>query len=247
MTKTTSYSSKRKLPLILLTFHAFLLFLAPKVQAQCKTGCHLALASYYLWQGSNYLTYISDLFHQQIPEILKYNPNIANENIINMGTRLNVPFSCDCLNGDFLGHTFTYIFQPDDTYDRIARFAFANPTTVDGVQRVNTFIPTRVPDNATINVTARHVSKKYGLFATYPLRPDENLSFVAVESGVPAKVLQMYNSGSDFSAGTGLVFVLARAVRVEANHPYLSEVLTLEKSDVPSALRVLQLIGPGAW
>ncbi|KAG6639052.1 hypothetical protein CIPAW_10G074000 [Carya illinoinensis] len=192
----------------LLTFHAFLLFLAPKVQAQCKTGCHLALASYYLWQGSNYLTYISDLFHQQIPEILKYNPNIANENIINMGTRLNVPFSCDCLNGDFLGHTFTYIFQPDDTYDRIARFAFANLTTVDGVQRVNTFIPTRVPDNATIN--ARHVSKKYGLFATYPLRPDENLSFVAVESGVPAKVLQMYNPGSDFSAGTGLVFVLAR-------------------------------------
>lgn len=201
--------------IILLTFLAFLLFLAPKAQAKCRTGCHHALASYYVSQGSN-LTYISDLFHQKISQILEYNPNITNENIINIGSRVNVPFSCDCLNGDFLGHTFTYIFQPDDTYDRIARFAFANLTTGDWVQRVNTYIPTRVPDSAIINVTVncscgdRRVSKKYGLFTTYPLRPDENFSYVAAESGVPAELLQMYNPGSNFNAGTGLVFVPAR-------------------------------------
>ncbi|KAA8520132.1 hypothetical protein F0562_014388 [Nyssa sinensis] len=46
-------------------------------------------------------------------------------------------------------------------------------------------------------------SADYGLFATYPLRPGENLSSVAMESGVQAELLQRFNPGSDFGAGTG--------------------------------------------
>lgn len=168
-----------------------------------------------MWQDSN-LTYIGGLFSQQIPEILKYNPNITNPDVINTGDRINVPFSCDCLNGDFLGHTFSYITQDDDTYDRIAQKRFANLTTEDWVQRVNTYEPTRIPSYVSINVTVncscgdKHVSKDYGLFTTYPLRQGENLSYVAAESGVPAELLQMYNPVSNFSAGTGLVYVPAR-------------------------------------
>lgn len=205
---------KRNLSIILLFFHvSLLLFL--NTQAKCKTGCHLAIASYYVWQGSN-LSYISTIFSQQVPEILNYNPNVPNKDSIDTGIRVNVPFSCDCLNGDFLGYTFTYITQFGDTYDRVANYAYSNLTTVDWVQRVNTYGPNRIPDYVPINVTVncscgdRHVSKDYGLFATYPLRPGQNLSSVATESGVPAQLLEMYNPGSNFSAGSGIVFVPAR-------------------------------------
>ncbi|KAK6932775.1 Serine-threonine/tyrosine-protein kinase, catalytic domain [Dillenia turbinata] len=174
-------------------------------EASCKSGCDLALASYYVWKGSN-LTYISTIFNQQIPEILRYNPNIQSQDSIQTGSRVDVPYSCECLNGDFLGHTFSYTTRKDDTYDKIAKLAFANLTTADWVHRVNIYDPTQIPDDFPINVTincscgTRHVSKFYGLFATYPLRPEDNLASVAAETGVPAELLQRYNPGADFGA-----------------------------------------------
>lgn len=205
---------KRNLAITLFSFHIFLSLIL-KTQAKCSTGCHLAIASYYVWRGTN-LSYISDIFSQQVPEILKYNPKVPNKDSINSGTRLNVPFPCDCLNGDFLGHTFIYITQFGDTYDSIAKFPYSNLTNKNWLQRVNSYQPNRIPDNVPINVTVncscgdRHVSKDYALFATYPLRPGENLSSVAAESGVPAHLLELYNPGSNFSAGDGLVFVPAK-------------------------------------
>jgi len=192
-----------------------LLFLVFKVQAKCRTGCDLALASYYVWQGSN-LTYISTIFNQSITEILRYNPKVPNQDSIRSDTRLNVPFSCDCLNGDFLGRTFSYITQSGDTYHKIARNAFSNLTTEDWVHRVNIYditeIPNYVPINVTVNCTCgdKQVSRDYGLFATYPLRPGENLSSLEAESGVPADLLEKYNLGTDFNAGGGIVYVPAK-------------------------------------
>ncbi|KAL6281999.1 hypothetical protein ACE6H2_012928 [Prunus campanulata] len=196
-----------------LAFHVFLL-LSFKAKAKCKTGCNFALASYHVWEGAN-LTYISNIFGQQIPEILQYNRQVLQDY---NGTRIKVPFSCDCLNGDFLGHTFTYITQHGDTYNIIAENAFANLTTVEWLSRVNVYAPTQIPDKVPINVTVncscgnRHVSKDYGLFETYPLRLGEDLSYVAAETGVPAGLLVKYNRGSDFSSGNGLVFVPARGI-----------------------------------
>ncbi|KAK1365108.1 Chitin elicitor receptor kinase 1 [Heracleum sosnowskyi] len=54
---------------------------------------------------------------------------------------------------------------------------------------------------------SRRVSKDYGLFITYPLRPGENLSWVAKGVGLPEKLLMDYNPGVDFSSGSGLVFI----------------------------------------
>ncbi|KAA8515543.1 hypothetical protein F0562_018846 [Nyssa sinensis] len=155
------------------------------------------MASYYVWLGSN-LTYISNIFRRQIPDILRYNPAVPNQDSIRAGSRIN------------------YITQPDDTYGKVARVVFANLTTVDWVIRVNVYDPTQIPSFVPINVTANcscsdgHLSKDYRLFVTYPLRPSENLSSVAAESGVPAELLQRFNPGSDFGAGTGPVFVPAR-------------------------------------
>ncbi|GAY35267.1 hypothetical protein CUMW_015250 [Citrus unshiu] len=203
--------------LFLLTFHLQLL----QAQGKCNTGCQLALASYYVWEGSN-LTYISNIFGEEIAQILLYNPNIPNQNTILSDTRISIPFSCDCLNGDFLGHTFTYETQFGDTYEKVASFAFANLTTEDWVRRVNIYEPTRIPDYAFINVTVncscgdRHISRDYGFFTTYPLRPAQNLSSVAAEAGVAPQPLQRYNPGTNFSAGTGLVFVPARGISSRA-------------------------------
>ncbi|KAI4371644.1 hypothetical protein MLD38_009971 [Melastoma candidum] len=190
-----------------------------EVQAKCRAGCRIALASYYVWGGSN-LTYISNLFSQPIPTILQYNPLGMDQNSshleVSPGSRLNVPFSCDCINQDFLGHTFAYVTVPDDTYEKIAWFTFSNLTTENWLQRVNVYDPTRVPDYATINVTLncscgnRRISKEYGLFKTYPLRVGQNLMGIAEESGVPPSLLEMYNPGVNFSAGTGLVFLPAK-------------------------------------
>ncbi|KAG8365384.1 hypothetical protein BUALT_Bualt18G0099100 [Buddleja alternifolia] len=192
--------------------------LLSNVEAKCKKGCEIALASYYVWEGSN-LTYISKIFNQKIPEILRYNPQVVGPDTIQSGTRINVPFSCECLNGDFLGHTFDYVTQRGDTYTRVARFAFANLTTDYWIQRVNTYDPTQVPDFSPINVTVncscgdRHVSRDYGMFSTYPLRVGDSLQSLAEELSVPADLLQRYNQGSDFNAGSGIVFSPAKGTK----------------------------------
>lgn len=184
-------------------------------EAKCITGCGLTLASYYVWGGSN-LSYISTIFDQKIAQILEYNPHVSSPDSIRMGTRINVPFSCDCLNGDFLGHTFEYRTQIGDTYVKISRMAFSNLTNSYWMQSVNTYDPTRIPDFAIINVTVNcscgesKVSKDYGLFATYPLRADDNLSSVATAAGIPADLLQRFNPKSNFSSGSGIVFVPAK-------------------------------------
>lgn len=181
----------------------------------CRKGCHLAIASYYIGQGSN-LTYISTIFHQKIPNILSYNPHILDPDTIRAGTRISVPFSCECVNGDFLGHTFSYVTQRDDTYVKVARFAFANLTTENWIQRVNDYDPNQVPDLVPINVTVNcscgdgSVSKDYGLFATYPLLPGESLGSLAMETGVSADLLQRFNHGFDFNPGSGIVFLPAK-------------------------------------
>ncbi|KAI3847767.1 hypothetical protein MKX03_009750 [Papaver bracteatum] len=205
-------SKRRKLELVMV----IVFFLCFRVEAKCSSGCDLAMASYFLVEGSN-LTYISDIFGKNIPKKLAYNPDVKNQNTIQFGTRVNIPFSCDCLNDDFFGHTFDYTTQPGDTYKIIAQNIFANLTTADWIQRINHLNPNLVllpytSINVTVNCSCgdETVSKDYGLFMTYPLHPEDNLSFVASESGVPKKLLQMYNPGMDFSQGSGLVFIPAK-------------------------------------
>ncbi|XP_027930877.1 chitin elicitor receptor kinase 1-like isoform X2 [Vigna unguiculata] len=199
--------------------HLFLLLIqlliSTGVKGGCDSGCDLALASYYIAEGRN-LTFISNLFGKPTSEILKYNPSVKDPNVIESQTRINVPFSCECLNGEFWGHTFLYRIQHGDTYKVIANTSFSNLTTEDWVSRVNSYPSTQIPDNVNVNVTIncscgnRHVSKHYGLFLTYPLRLGDDLQGVAAESGVPAELLVRYNPTSDFSSGNGLVFVPAK-------------------------------------
>ncbi|KAF8030230.1 hypothetical protein BT93_E2621 [Corymbia citriodora subsp. variegata] len=190
-------------------------------EARCRHGCELALASYYVSEASN-LTYINHLFNRPVPEVQRYNPSVSGGDAVAVRTRVNVPLTCDCLNGDFLGHTFTYVFQSEDTYYELAMFKYSNLTTVEWMVQVNGYDPNNIPDGAKINVAVnctcgdRRVSSTYGAFMTYPLRPGDSLAGLAAESGLPAQLLELYNPGVDFSGGTGLVFVPAKGISSQA-------------------------------
>ncbi|XP_057441607.1 lysM domain receptor-like kinase 3 [Lotus japonicus] len=199
-----------------LTFSlSFLLtLLSPFAESKCIKGCDLALASYYQWSGSN-LTYISKIMESQIlskpQDIVTYNKGKRNFGVFS--TRVNVPFPCDCINGEFLGHTFEYQLQPEETYTTVASETFSNLTVDVWMQGFNIYPPTNIPDFAVLNVTVNcscgnsEVSKDYGLFITYPLRIEDSLQSIAEEMKLEAELLQRYNPGVNFSQGSGLVFI----------------------------------------
>ncbi|KAL6330241.1 hypothetical protein AAG906_040163 [Vitis piasezkii] len=176
--------------------------------------CDLALGSYYVWQGSN-LTFIAEVFQTTISEILSYNSQIANQDSVEVDTRIHVPYSsCDCINGEFLGKVFNYAVRSGDTYDLVAETYYSNLTTAAWLKNFNSYAADRIPESdAYLNVTLNcscgdsAVSKDYGLFLSYPLRPEDNLTSVADSEGLNASLLQSYNPDSNFSAGSGLVYI----------------------------------------
>ncbi|GAV69708.1 Pkinase domain-containing protein/LysM domain-containing protein, partial [Cephalotus follicularis] len=195
-----------------------ILFSIPtKIESKCNRGCDLALASYYVWEGSN-LTFISQALQQSIDVILSYNPTVSNQNSVASGTRINVPFRCDCINDEFLGHVFEYKVQSGDTYGAVATIYYANLTTVQWLQQFNSYDANRIPDTGTLNVTVNcscgdaDVSKDYGLFITYPLQPGDSLASIAAATGLSPTLLQNYNLGVNFSSGSGLVYIPGKGI-----------------------------------
>ncbi|KAJ4831730.1 Chitin elicitor receptor kinase 1 [Turnera subulata] len=194
------------------------LLFSSAAESKCSRGCDLALASYYVWQGAN-LTFVGQVLNSNLIQapnfdsILAYNKQISNKDSVPAGTRVKVPFPCDCINGDFLAHVFTYQVQPGNTYDIIADTYYANLTTIPWLEKFNSYNPNNIPDTGTLNVTVncscgdRAVSGEYGLFVTYPLLPEDSLESLASSSNVTQELLQRYNPGVDFSKGTGLVYI----------------------------------------
>ncbi|KAL4320498.1 hypothetical protein HN51_064598 [Arachis hypogaea] len=185
-------------------------------ESQCSKGCPLALASYYMWTGSN-LTYVSQIMKSNVLSdpngIVNYNKDtIPNKDSVQAFIRVNVPFPCDCINGEFLGHTFKYDIQSGDTYEHVATNNYANLTNVNWLRKFNTYPPNNIPNTGTLNVTVncscgnRQVAN-YGLFITYPLRPGDTLQAVAKNQSVDAFLLQKYNPSVNFNQGSGLVYI----------------------------------------
>ncbi|CAI9086829.1 OLC1v1020749C1 [Oldenlandia corymbosa var. corymbosa] len=206
----------RKIVLVLLVIS----FLALRpfcdgAESQCSeelSSCD-ALASYYAWNGSN-LSVISRVLSTNISSILSYNPQITNPNLIQFGSRVNVPFSCSCLKDKgFMGHQFTYQARNGTSYQRIAQLIYSNLTTVEMLRRFNSFTSGNIPVSAQVNVVVNcscgdsKVSKDYGLFVTYPLRSGEDVTSLASKFGLPERLLEDYNPRVNFSSGSDLVFV----------------------------------------
>ncbi|CAK7349014.1 unnamed protein product [Dovyalis caffra] len=195
-----------------------LLLFSYSIESKCSKGCDLALASYYVWQGAE-LSFIAQVMQSSILKssdfdtILLYNPQVPNKDSLQAFIRINIPFPCDCINGEFLGHVFNYNVRSNDTYGQVANTYYANLTTVSSLLHFNSYPETNIPDNGVLNVTVNcscgdsTVSKDYGLFNTYPLRPDDNLESIANQANVTTDLLQRYNVGFDFSRRSGVVYI----------------------------------------
>jgi chitin elicitor receptor kinase 1 len=188
-------------------------------ESKCSKGCGLALASYYVWEGSN-VTYIANVLQSSLnisPDtIVSYNKQtIPNKDYVQHDVRIHVPFPCNCINEEYLGYVFDYTVNTGDTYTTVAQTAYANLTTVESLQTNNSYPANNIPNvNTRLNVSvtcscgSSSVSKLYGLFITYPLRPNDTLESVAAETGLSSTLLQSYNPGVDFSEGSGgLVYI----------------------------------------
>ncbi|XVE72428.1 hypothetical protein DITRI_Ditri11bG0038700 [Diplodiscus trichospermus] len=230
-----------KLFSILLFFISIFLI---SVESPCPRTCDLALASYYVWTDSN-LTFISEVLNSRVAPsstinfdtILSYNKQVPNKDNIPKDARLNIPFPCDCINDEFLGHVFTYSVRPGDTYDKIATRYYSNLTTVQWLEKFNSYPSTNIPDSGTVNVTVNcscgdaAISKDYGLFITYPLRPGETLDTVLTTSNMSSDLsglVEQYNPGVNFSSGTGLVYIPGRVLSCYLDHR-IANVIDLQR------------------
>ncbi|XP_007214947.1 lysM domain receptor-like kinase 3 [Prunus persica] len=191
-----------------------LLSLCFTVKSQCSKSCGWALAKYYVWSGSN-LTLISHLMETDEDTIVNYNNGtVPNKDSVLAGTKINIPFKCECVNGKFLGHMFEYDVNSGDTYNKVAQTYYANLTTVEALTWFNSYPPTNIPNaNAKLNVSVncscgnKAVSKDYGLFITYPLQPGDTLASIAQAEQLNQTLLQRYNPGVNFSQGSGFVYI----------------------------------------
>lgn len=193
-----------------------------KVESKCMKGCDLALASYRV-TPKFVLKNITDFLHSKILSssdiIISYNKDkISNIDNLPAFDSINIPFPCDCIEGEFLGHVFEYSASEADTYDLIANTYYASLTTVDLLQKFNSYDPNHIPSNAKVNVTVNCscgsslVSKDYGLFVTYPLSSVDTLQSIASKTNLDAKLLQSYNQGVNFSKGSGIVFIPGKGI-----------------------------------
>ncbi|XP_058210627.1 lysM domain receptor-like kinase 3 [Rhododendron vialii] len=185
------------------------------VEPTCSKGCDLALGSYYVWTDA-YTSLIAEVSGNSVNELISYNPGTTKFFVLS-GARIVVPFPCDCIDGEFLAHVFTYAVRSGDTYDKIAETYYSNLTTAATLERSNSYpANSSIPDNAVVNVTVNcscgnaSVSEAYGLFLTYPLRDEDSLESIATAANLSTDLLQRYNPDANFSAGSGLVYIPGR-------------------------------------
>ncbi|XP_028793044.1 lysM domain receptor-like kinase 3 isoform X2 [Neltuma alba] len=206
-------------------FLFLLLFsLCLNAESKCKKGCGLALASYYIWVGFTSrvgftnITALPPIMQSPVlrttQDIISYNTDqLLSDDYVNTTARVNIPFPCDCIDGEYLGYVFKYPIQKGDTYALVANQSYANLTTVLMLESANSYSPDNIPDHGTLNVTVncscgdRRVSKEYGLFITYPLRAEDSLESIANQTKLDEDLLRRYNPGVDFSKGSGVVYI----------------------------------------
>jgi len=132
--------------------------------------------------------------------------------------RVNIPFPCECIGGEFLGHVFEYTAKEGDNYDLIANTYYASLTSVELLKKFNSYDPNHIPVQAKVNVTVNcscgnsQVSKDYGLFITYPLRSGDTLEKIANKTNLNERLIQNFNQDANFSKGSGVVFIPGRGM-----------------------------------
>ncbi|KAL5070844.1 hypothetical protein RYX36_021731 [Vicia faba] len=192
-----------------------------KVDSKCVKGCDIALASYYVMP----LVDLPTITNFKQSKIVINSSNVLNSYnkvlVTNHGNifsyfRINIPFPCECIGGEFLGHVFEYTTKKGDTYDLIANNYYVSLTSFELLKKFNSYDPNHIPAKAKVNVTVNcscgnsQISKDYGLFVTYPLRSMDTLEKIANESKLDEGLIQNFNPDVNFSRGSGIVFIPGR-------------------------------------
>ncbi|RYR45887.1 hypothetical protein Ahy_A07g031655 [Arachis hypogaea] len=116
---------------------------------------------------------------------------------------------------EFLCHTFQYSVTRDDDYSAITNGTFSNLVTAEWLQNTNSYSQDAIPAGGKVNVTVNcscgdsNISKDYGLFITYPLKPEDSLQSIANQTKLDPELMK-YNPGVNFSKGSGLVYIPGR-------------------------------------
>ncbi|XP_031485703.1 chitin elicitor receptor kinase 1-like [Nymphaea colorata] len=180
-------------------------------RSQCTGGCPLAYGSY-LVKENDTLDNILNLFSPGVKRTdVQQSSGLSDPNFIDKGSSLMIPFSCECINGSFLGHNFLYAVQSGDTYEKIAKY-YSNLTSPAWLQATTSVLPTQISDKGNLNVAINcscgnpEVLLDYGLFLTYPLKAGDNISGLSSRYNVSRDLLQKYNPNAD-KLGSGLVFI----------------------------------------
>ncbi|XP_058746667.1 lysM domain receptor-like kinase 3 [Vicia villosa] len=194
-----------------------------KVESKCVKGCDIALASYYVKPAFKLQNIINFMQSKIVSEfnssdvLIRYNRHIvSNRANIFSYFRVNDPFPCDCIGGEFLGHVFEYTANERDTYDLIANSYYASLTSVEVLRKFNSYDPNHIPIKAKVNVTVNcscgnsQISKDYGLFITYPLRSTDTLEKIANQTELDEGLIQNFNPDVNFSKGSGIAFIPGR-------------------------------------
>ncbi|XP_062106054.1 chitin elicitor receptor kinase 1-like isoform X1 [Humulus lupulus] len=198
-----------------------LISLCFSVKSKCPKTCDLALASFYVWPGST-LTLVADLFDSSAETIVDYNSGrIPNKDSVRSDIRINIPFACDrCVADQYLAHEFGYKVIGGDTYERVVS-NYSSLTTVQSLIESNPlYDPNNIPDTGNLNVSVNcscgnsQISKEFGLFITYPLRPNDTLDSIATSNNISADWIRRYNPDVlNFSQGSGIIFFPGKGLK----------------------------------
>ncbi|CAD6218526.1 unnamed protein product [Miscanthus lutarioriparius] len=199
-------------------------------------------------------------------KLLPYNPDIADPNYIVTGYRVIVPFPCSCLGlpadpaSTFLAGSFPYTLSGGgETYGDVAS-EFANLTTASWLAATNAEPAGKLPAAGKINVTVncscgdRSVSRRYGLFLTYPLWEGETFSSVAEHYGFSSRaqleLLRRFNPGMDGASGKGIVFIPVKGKASQADGMKVDRSIEFsyeELSDATNNFSMEHKIGQGGF
>ncbi|KAH7511285.1 hypothetical protein FEM48_ZijujUnG0028100 [Ziziphus jujuba var. spinosa] len=197
------------------------------IKSKCNKRCDLALASYYVWQGTN-LNFIGQVLGTEPDTIVSYNKDkVPDKDRVKSSIRVNVPFSCDCIRGEFLGHEFLYNISKGNTYKEIAQTYYANLTTIDSLAHFNSYNPNNIPLSGQIKVIVNcscgdsAISKDYGLFITYPIQEEDSLESIAANESIDPQLLQRYNKALAGGPIAGIAVAAIVAVLILASSIYV--------------------------
>ena len=104
-----------------IAFFVAVAILLPQCGIQVHKGCDLALASYLVPPSQTTLSNITSLMQSEVlynsDDTRSYNKGkvLATGESLQSFTRINIPFPCDCINGELLGHVFRYSITANDT------------------------------------------------------------------------------------------------------------------------------------